>query len=492
LARPLLGPGVVIGFACIVAVPLVLILGEGETATPGRTAELEPGAAELQVAQPSGQVPVEVEDTTGTEEDASQYEDQAAAEPAPKCEGYILLRLQSRWAEERDVDDHDLYGVIGIDYAGAEDKGWGLHLLLRGSWGLDSQSPNSPFYGVQDTYAHQLEGRVYRAYVDVPRGDRLRYARLGRMVIYETPETAYFDGAHVETEPVGPTRFVVGAYGGLSAHLFEEWPSEEGMGGVYTSFRPWEDGQLRLDWMRLGDDERFGKGENDLVSAALTHDLGDHLRLEGSFSWLDGDDNDARLKGFWVWPEEELTVRFAYYRLLEAQNNLAYELNPFFNSLNTYFPYDESQLVVSKTFGETFELFGGLDVRRVEDENDIGRYNRDFDRYYLTAAFPELLPLNTTASVTGEVWDSPGNDAQTWGLDLTSRATEETRISVGSYYSLYKYYLDIDTEREDVRTFYAELRNSVSESMDVMARYEFEHEETDSYHYLRLGVTWRF
>jgi hypothetical protein len=296
----------------------------------------------------------------------------------------------------------------------------------------------------------------------------------------------------VETEPVGPTRFVVGAYGGISTHLYEEWPSDEGMGGLYTTFRPWEDGQLRLDWMHLGDDARYGSGDNDLVSTALSHHVGDDLRLEGSFSLLDGDRNDTRFKAFWVWPEEELTVRYAYYRLLEEQNNLAYELNPFFNILNTYYPFGESQFVVSKAFGETLDLFGGLDSRRVEDEADIGRYNRDYDRYYLTAAFPELLPLSTTVSLTGEVWDSPDNDIRTWGLDFSSRATEDTRISLGSYYSLYKYYLDIDAEREDVRTFYTELRNSVSDSTNLMARYEYEHEELESFHSLRLGVTWRF
>jgi len=148
--------------------------------------------------------------------------------------------------------------------------------------------------------------------------------------------------------------------------------------------------------------------------------------------------------------------------------------------------------VISKSFDEELELYGGLASRRVDDAGDIGRYNRDWDRYYLTAAMPELLPMNTTLSVTGEVWDSPGNDVETWGLDLTSPLGKETNLSLGSYYSLYKYYFDIDTEREDVRTYYAEVRDSLSDSTNLSVRYELEDEEIDTFHYLRIGVSWRF
>ena len=219
----------------------------------------------------------------------------------------------------------------------------------------------------------------------------------------------------MELAPSGRTELVAGAYGGNSVHLHESWVSDEWMGGAYASLRPWYDGRLRLDWMHLGDDQRYGEGSNDLVSVNLQHRLSKAVRVEGEYSLLDGDPNDLRLKGFLLWPDQDLSLRLSYYRLLEAQNNLAYELNPYFNTLNTYFPFDQGQVMVSKIFSDTLELFGGVDLRRVEDEGEIGRYNRDFDRYYLTASLLEQLPLDSTLSVTGELWDSPGNEVESWG-----------------------------------------------------------------------------
>ncbi len=498
------------------AIPLLLLLGSGpslgsDLATPTLSAGA-PALAQDDVPESEAAPPVEVAAEAGEQDGAEDQEaspeveppadiapeptlpDEALApdEPKPSIDGFVNVRTRSRWADDYDEDDHDVYGVTGVDIITGGADSWGAHLLLRGSWGLDSQAPGSVFYGVQDTYTDQMDVRVYRAYVDAPVGDGLELARLGRMAIYNTPATAYFDGAQLETEATGPTRLVLGAYGGSSVHLSEGWPSDQFMGGLYARLRPWKDGQLRFDWMRLNDDDRYGIGENDLVSAGLTHRVGKDLRLEGEFSLLDGKGNDARLKGFWLWPEQDMTVRLSYYRLLEAQRNLAYELNPYYNILNTYFPYDQSQLVISKAFGERLELYAGLDTRRVEEEGDIGRFNRDFDRYYVTAAFPELLPMDTTLSITGDAWESPGDDAETWGLDLTSQVSEDMKVSLGSYYSLYKYYFDVNTEREDVRTFYTELRRSVSEETKLMLRYEFEDEEVDSFHSLWLGVTWRF
>ena len=458
------------------------------------TEEVEEAEEAIQQEVSEAEEQVSEDELLAGEEDPSELEGygSGAAEPEPQLTGYINFRTRSRWAEDADEDDHDLYAVVGVDYvAGGEDP-WGVHLLVQGTWGLNSQAPDSIFYSVQDTYTDQMEGRIYHAYVDVPAGDDLRITRLGRMLIYDTPVTAHFDGAHLETAPAGPTQFVLGAYGGNSVHLFESWPSDENMGGVYTRFRPWEQGQLRVDYMRFEDDDRFGEGDNDLVSTGLTHRVGKELRLDGNYSWLDGNSNDMHLKALWLWPEQDLTLRLSYFRLIQAQRNFAYELNPFFNFLNTYFPYDQSQIVISKTFGENLEVYAGLDYRRVEDEGDIGPFNRDFDRYYATAAFPDLLWDDSTLSLTGETWNSPGNDIHTWGLDLSSRLDEDTQASVGSYYSLYKYFFDVDTEREDVRTYYAEVRHSASGSTDLIARYELENEEIDTFHTLRLGVTWRF
>lgn len=474
---------------CGVALLLCLCLAPAARA---QSEEAEPPQSEAVIPPLQAEAPGPAVSTEGAPAEEVALS-KAEAGQRIKLSGYVNLRTRSRWAEDHGDEDHDLYGVVGVDAETLGENPWGIHLLLRGAVGLEEQSPDSIFYGVQDTYKNSMEGRVYHAYVDAPFAkDDLKLARIGRMVIYETPATAYFDGAQVELAPQGRTEFSVGAYGGNSVHLWESWASDEWMGGLYAALRPWYDGRLRVDWMHLGDDERYGDGSNDLVQVNVQHRLSKEVRLEGDYSLLDGDPNDLRLKGFMLWPEQDLSLRLSYYRLLEAQANLAYELNPYYNTLNTYYPYDQGQVMASKVFGEVFELYGGVDLRRVEDEGDIGRFNRDFDRYYLTAALLEQLPLDSTLSVTGERWDSPGNDVESWGVDLSSKLSEALKTSIGSYYSLYKYYFDLSDEREDVRTFYAEVKHEFSESLKAMARYEYEDQDLDSFHSIRLGVTWRF
>jgi hypothetical protein len=419
-------------------------------------------------------------------------EEPALDSSAAKVEGYLNLRWRSRWSEDSEQDDHDLYGVLGVDLESGGENGWGFHLLGRGAWSADSQSRTSIFYSEQDTHGSELDGDLYHAYFELPLHDSLRLVRVGRMLIHHTPEVAHFDGAQIESEPLGLTGFSVGAYGGSSVHLAEDWPSDEWLAGLYTSFRPWERGQFRVDWMHFEDDDRFGLGENDLVTFGLGHRLLDELRVEGEYSLLDGEDRDMHIKGFLTLPDQELSLRASYYRLFEPERNFAFELNPYFNFLNVYQPYDQGQLVITKGFGEVLEVLGGVDARRVDEQQDVGRFNRDFDRYYVTVSAPDLLPLSTTPSVTGEVWDSPQNDISTWGGDLTSRFNEETQASVGTYYSLYKYYFDLAAERIHVRTYYGEVKHEVSESVALRVRYEYEDESSDSFHSLRLGVTWRF
>ena len=498
----------------IAVMPLLLVLGAGAPLAlgqaggndepPGEEQQEEVVTEEEAVPEAALQEPVEdpvpLEEIAEPEAPAELIELEApvqeealqVAPPEAKVSGYADLRTRSRWAEDRGDDDHELYGIIAADMETGGEHSWGVHVMARGRYGLNSQTPDSVFFNELDTHDNRLDGDIYHAYVDAPVDDYLALLRVGRMVIFNTPRTAYLDGIIAETNPTGPAELAVGAYAGNSVHLSEAWPSDEWMGGMYGSLQPWERGKFRVDWMRLNDDVRFDERITNLISFDLSQRVTKNLRLEGEFSLLNGARNDTNVKGFWLLPEQDLTVRLSYYRLLKAQTDFAYELNPFFNSMRTHHPYDQAQLVVSKTFGEEFQLFGGLDTRRVENGADVGTYNRDFDRYYLTAALLELLPLQTTVSATGEIWDSPGNDIQTWGLDLTSKVDEMTKASIGSYYSLYKYYLDTNAERDNVRTFYGEFRRELSESMSFIARYEYENEVIDTFHNLRLGLTWRF
>ncbi len=424
------------------------------------------------------------------QEPEAAYPPLQAEEEGASIHGSVASTVRSRWGS--DAEDHDLHAVASVDIETPGPDPFKIHVLGRGSWDFDGRSDDWVFHSVDDTFDDRVTGRLYHAYVDAPLHDDLALARLGRQDMYETPVFAHFDGARVETKGWGALGLVLGLYGGVPVHLFEGSSTGDALGGAYAAFTPWEGGRLRFDWMHLEDETRLGDHNNDLLALGVHHLVNRNLRFEGSYSFLEEESRDVRVGALWTLPEQQLTLRASYYSLFESQAALANEVNPFFNTLITTHPYDQGQLQFSKGVGEHVMLFGGLDLRRIQDEGDIGRYNRDFDRYYLTVSLPETLPEETTLSLTGEVWDSPDNEISTWGIDLQKEFHEKYEAALGSNFALFKYELDLDLERENVRTYYAQVRRRFSKSTDARLRYEFEDEEFDEYHTLRVDLTWRF
>jgi hypothetical protein len=78
-----------------------------------------------------------------------------------------------------------------------------------------------------------------------------------------------------------------------------------------------------------------------------------------------------------------------------------------------------------------------------------------------------------------------------WGADV-SRDWEHLESSLGTYYSLYKLDLATGEERDNVRTYYAEVEWKQGHSTTFEARYELEHDSFDIYHLVTVGVRWGF
>jgi hypothetical protein len=218
------------------------------------------------------------------------------------------------------------------------------------------------------------------------------------------------------------------------------------------------------------------------------------MSLFGSYSMLEGESRDYRLRASYADYEHDLTLQAAFYELLQTQSELPLEIDPFYDQLLDYAPFYSMQLLASKGIAEWLSLQGGADLRRVSDSDDVGQFNRDLDRYYATAVLDgePWEPLADFAlSLTGESWDSDGEEIRSYGADLAcERGRSET--SLGSYYSLYKFDVVSGEEREDVRTYYLRFARELGAATNADVRYEFEDSEFDDYHTLRLGLTWRF
>ena len=219
--------------------------------------------------------------------------------------------------------------------------------------------------------------------------DGVEALRLGRQLVYETPLTAHFDGALVESAPLlsaSAPRVQLGAYLGVPVHPYESSPTGDAIAGVYASATPWEAARVRFEWMYLEDVREESRFVNELLAATLRQSF-EHKSsitdLELRHSWIEDEARDLLVAlGHDDW-ERSFSIDARYYELFEQENSRAVPLDPFESTLLELFPFRQITLLGSKN-SESVVVDGGVDVRRVSSSDDEGEFNRDLERYFLT------------------------------------------------------------------------------------------------------------
>src|SRR5262249_54462738 len=148
----------------------------------------------------------------------------------------------------------------------------------------------------------------------------------------------------------------LGAYGGALSRVYTSAESGNDVYGAFVEAKPWEGGRARLDWMHLEDETQLGRHKDDLAALALGQSFGPSWRFDGSYSRLESENRDVSLRATYADLESDLVVQASWYRLLEAQNDLALEIDPYSTVLLEQSPYTEARLVASKSFGPAFQL----------------------------------------------------------------------------------------------------------------------------------------
>jgi len=236
----------------------------------------------------------------------------------------------------------------------------------------------------------------------------------------------------------------------------------------------------------------LGEERDDLLSFKVWQEVSTRWRLEGEFSHLEGDPRDLRLTSLFDDPGSETSFRASYYQLLETQKRSVTELDPFYEQLLAYEPFREGNVIASHAFGKHALVDLGVDLRRVIHSDDVGDFNHDWERYYLTATLRELGAEGLSVSATADFWDGDDQDTNSLGADLSYAVDQGWKGSVGTYYSLYKYELLELSERDDVRTYYIRAGRALSSRLDFDVSYELEDDDLETYHTLRLGLLWKF
>lgn len=418
----------------------------------------------------------------------------AASQDPNWLHGSFAVRYRGRTTS--DDSDNDLRAFLALDINDFPDARISGHIQARLDLDLDGNDADGEFGGLDSTYDSALVSKLYLAYADIAVGARPENAdgilRIGRQSDPRLPEVLRIDGVSYATRPMGEREIELGAYVGIPAHLYESSNSGDNAFGAFAEGRPWEQGRVRVDYMHIEEEEGLGAGKDDLISLGLWQQVSKSLNLEGTYSSLEGDPRDLRLRAMYANPVTSTVVRFGYFELLEAQRALVTELDPFYEQLLDYQPFRQANLSVSQPVSEHVILDLGFDARRVSDSEDVGEFNRNWERYFATTTLQDIFEDGFALAVTFDIWDDDDRDISAFGADFSYDPDARWEAAIGTYYSLYKYvFLELD-EREDVRTFYVRTQYDLTDNSILELLYEFENDDFDTYHTLRLGARWRF
>ena len=414
----------------------------------------------------------------------------ANAQPGPELSGFVSTKLVARTsAGDHDVD---LSSAFSLDYADKREPWIRAHVMGRISGDLDGHQGDETFGGLADLHDQALDFKLYDAYVDLTPPEGLGHVRLGRQLEYLTPEVVHYDGLSFDTQPTGASELRAGFYGGKPVHLYEAAEPDAALIGAFVEGRPWHGGRARLDWMHLEDELLLGPSDADLFALGLWHDFGKGWRGEVQYSRIGGEDRDLRLRTNYASADGRTALRARWYQLFETQNQLPEGVDPYTSILTELFPYTQGGLGFSAALGDALSLDVDFDQRNVRDSGDVGEFNRDWERYRATLVWHDSLAERLDLSLSGDEWNGDGRDVATWGADLAYDTDAQWKFSAGSYYSLYKYDLLQNAERDDVRTWYGRAVYQVSAALRIEMSYDYEDDDQQQYHTLRGGALWRF
>lgn len=416
-------------------------------------------------------------------------------------DGSLSVRYRLRLTS--DQSDQDLTELLSMRFGDPERNKVSGEFLGRLNEDLDGQGPRGEhrtFRDITDAHDQTADGRFYLGYVNLRRFailDRLGLdtVRLGRQTYDESAETFTFDGGRIDTVAFEDLKWLrLSAYGGHPAHYFESSGEGDAVAGVGSEIRPIHRGRARVDWTWVQD--RFFGGEtfkNDLLSLAYWQGIGDHVTLHGRYNFADWESRDYLVRGTFQQPEWGFLFQAGFHQVIKTLFQYSTELDYYFPLLREYRPYWEVDLHASKGLGDHFVVDGGVLLRQLSSEDSEGIFNHEFVRYYLTPGTRNWPVEGMSLSLTGEVWDQPGEDeVYTLGGEISQRILKVLNASFGSTYSLYQYDFLSGQERIHDRTFYWKLEYQVLKDLKLAGLYRLERDDLSTYHTVEVGLRYSF
>ena len=423
--------------------------------------------------------------------------------PTLKLSGTFSMRYLYRTAETSDarVTDQDAFADLRINLTRPLDNRYEFHFQGTVRSDLDGNQDVTGFYPLEDigdTWGRRTKAQLFEA--NAVLNDPLRHTRrftIGRQS-GTRDEPVVFDGAAAE---LGSEKLLLTLYGGAAVHFYEvnaTW-GKDTLEGAGVDYRPLPSLGISADALAVKDLREFdpngGEVHDRMLSFKIWQRFEPFTRVAVQYRYLNGEARDLSVRAAGAWLEQNAELSIAYFRQFNAQTELSNELSPFYDVVGLSAPFQSVDIRLRKFIASRVALDLGYFQRSLLDSADEGPFNKEYSREFIDLEVSDLFTANLSWMVTAEHWRSEGTSLQTLGTDLTYRIRKdgrESRVGVGTYYSLYKYdyYADLG-ERDQVRTYYLDGRYPLAKGLSMNGRYEYEH-GIERYQTLRLGMRYDF
>jgi hypothetical protein len=312
-------------------------------------------------------------------------------------------------------------------------------------------------------------------------------------------EAVFFTGAKYE-QTVDRLRYYL--QGGIWASNYQSTDEDDTIGGVGLDYQLFRNTFVGYDFLRVVDDPL----DDTYHDFNILQRFGS-LRTYAQLSLLNNEADDLNLFGSYYSAPLDLSLTARYYSLLNERGRLTNEFSALFDiddfgtddddTLGVLFPFHLVNLSAYKGW-ERYGATAGFETRWMDKEDEENDFNREYDRYFVTFEIWNFVAKGLTTGITFEYWDiSGGEDSIAAGVDFEKEINARLEAGGGFYFSRYRIRSEFSGQSysDEIETpmAYASMAYKLRENMDLLAKYEVEHEdELGTTHELRLGFAIEF
>ena len=415
-----------------------------------------------------------------------------ADEGSVSLSGLVQLRYDGRFLSDGEDNDSKLRQIADIY---VKDNNWGhFKFTLSGEMiedidSADEDDQTDRTRTVHDTWDGSSHGYLYVCQAELYELGYLSYARFGRQYVHHELTTTHIDGLNLllDFELFG-TQVEPFVYAGIPVRLYEEanyWDADQFGGGAHIhlgratkitlehqvieeepdivgTYR--ESGTSRYEQSAFALRRSFFPKGYGYLSLFLLDNCAKHINTRFSLL-VDRLDLDIDASYFYQFDEiDEAPTSSPYYTGL----------------IGTIKPYHNVTLDIMKgLYKNRVWISGGTQWRLLDSGEEESEFNHSYNNHYLALIIDDLLMKDVELSLQADFWQVMDSDNEdeilSFGGEIAYEKPQTISISLGSFYSLYRYDYFADTdEKTDVYTVYSDVRYYIRPGLYFDARYELD------------------